>query len=113
MAINKVILTGTLDYKKKKYTTTGSLYFSALMSVPVSYESNGVVNESVVRVPIVAWGDLAEALDSIEDNAVVSINGRLKSSSYQSNKYVDKQGNPATIYSLKVTVVKILDNNDH
>ena len=82
--VNSVELQGQLCWPELKYTTTGKALIRAKIGVPSVDEGSGMEKLSYVRV--VAWEELAEYLNTLENRSRVHVSGRIQERSFKNRE---------------------------
>lgn len=103
--LNIITLTGRLTADPElRYTASERAVANATLAVQRNYTNSDGERETDF-IPLVFWSGLAELVaERCHKGSLIGISGRLEISRYESNKYMDEDGNPATINGFRVVV---------
>lgn len=102
--MNKVILIGYLGKDPEtKFVGSSKVCNFSIATNKTWMDKNDVKQERVTWHNIQVWGRLAEICgEYLKKGRQVMIEGEIETRSYQSNKYKDEQGEPATVYATDI-----------
>lgn len=112
MNYNRILVIGRLGAPAElAFTSNGKAYSRfRIAENPRPYQNTA--GEMVTPPPrwhsVQVWGAQAEALSKVEKGSVLFVDGEMEYRSYESNKFKDAEGKPATFHTAEIRAQRVI-----